>query len=88
VAEAFGWPYFPIVASIFPLPARVYVRFGEPIRLGAPPEAAGDQAVVDRLNARVRGALQALIDDTVRRRRGIYWSSFEPAGQNETTVSR
>jgi 1-acyl-sn-glycerol-3-phosphate acyltransferase len=69
-------PYFPIVLSPCPLPARMYIRFGPPIRLDAPPEAAADQAVVDRLNADVRRRLQALIDDTVRHRRGIYWSSY------------
>jgi 1-acyl-sn-glycerol-3-phosphate acyltransferase len=77
LARFFGVPYFPIVASVLPLPARLYVRFGPPIRLDAPPDAAADQAVVDRLNAEVRAALQALIDDTRRRRRGVYWSSYD-----------
>lgn len=70
-------PFFPLVASLVPLPARIYIRFGEPIRFPAPPEAADQQAVVDRLNAQVRSALQALIDDTLRRRKGIYWSSYD-----------
>jgi hypothetical protein len=57
----------------------MYIRFGEAIRLDAPPEAADDQAVVDRLNEQVRSALQALIDDTLRHRKGIYWSSYDAA---------
>jgi 1-acyl-sn-glycerol-3-phosphate acyltransferase len=77
VARLLRFPYFPIVLSTLPLPARIYIRFGEPIRLEAPPAAAEDQAVVDRLNIRVRRTLQALIDDTVRHRRGIFWSSYE-----------
>ena len=77
LARLLGWPYFPIVVSTLPLPARIYIRFGEPIRLDATPEAAADQGVVDRLNREVRAALQALIDDTRRRRCGIYWSSYE-----------
>ena len=70
-------PFFPLVASLAPLPAHVYIRFGEAIRLDAGPRAADDQALVDRLNEQVRSALQALIDDTLRRRKGIYWSSYD-----------
>jgi 1-acyl-sn-glycerol-3-phosphate acyltransferase len=77
LAEYLGVPFFPLVASPFPLPARIYIRFGEPIRLGALPEAADEQAVVDRLNEQVRSALQTLTDDTLRRRKGIYWSSYD-----------
>jgi 1-acyl-sn-glycerol-3-phosphate acyltransferase len=77
VAQYLQVPFFPLIASPLPLPARIYIRFGEAIRLPAPPEAAGQQAVVDRLNAQVRTTLQALIDDTLRRRRGIYWSSYD-----------
>jgi 1-acyl-sn-glycerol-3-phosphate acyltransferase len=77
LAQYLGVPFFPLIASMFPLPARVYIRFGEAIRLDGTPAAADDQAVVDRLNEQVRGALQALIDDTLRRRHGIYWSSYD-----------
>lgn len=77
VAEYLKVPFFPLVASLVPLPARIYIRFGEAIRLSAPPEAADQQAVVDRLNEQVRSAMQALIDDTLRRRTGIYWSSYD-----------
>jgi 1-acyl-sn-glycerol-3-phosphate acyltransferase len=77
LARLLGVPFFPIVASLLPLPARLYIRFGAPIRLDAPPEAADDQRTVDRLNRAVQRKLQNLIDDTVRRRRGIYWSSLD-----------
>ena len=77
LAEYLKVPFFPLIASLVPLPARIYIRFGEAIRLSAPPEAAGQQAVVDRLNEQVRLAFQALIDDTLRRRHGIYWSSYD-----------
>lgn len=80
LARLLGTPFFPVVASPIPLPARVYLRFGEPIHLDAPPEAADDQAVVDRLNADIQMRLQALITDTVRRRHGIYWSSWDERG--------
>jgi 1-acyl-sn-glycerol-3-phosphate acyltransferase len=77
LAEYLGVPFFPLVASLVPLPARIYIRFGEPIRFEAGPEAARDQVVIDRLNEQVRSALQALTDDTLRRRKGIYWSSYD-----------
>jgi 1-acyl-sn-glycerol-3-phosphate acyltransferase len=77
LARWIGFPFFPLVASPLPLPARIYIRFGPPIHLDAPPEAADDQATVDRLNVEVRERLQALITDTVRHRRGIYWSRYD-----------
>jgi 1-acyl-sn-glycerol-3-phosphate acyltransferase len=77
LAEYFDVPVFPLVASPVPLPARIYIRFGEAIRFDAGPEAADDQPLVDELNEGVRSALQALIDDTLRRRKGIYWSSYD-----------
>ena len=79
-------PFFPLVASLVPLPARIYIRFGEPIVLPAPPEAAEEQVAVDRLNEHVRSTLQALIDDTLRRRRGVYWSSYD-AGDRERLLA-
>lgn len=79
LARLLGLPFFAIVASPVPLPARIYIRFGRPIHLHAPPRAARDQAVIDRLNEQVRGAVQALIDDTRRHRHGIYWSSYDGA---------
>jgi 1-acyl-sn-glycerol-3-phosphate acyltransferase len=77
LAEHLGLPFFPLIASPIPLPARIYLRFGDPIRFAAPPEAAADQALVDRLNAGVRATLQDLVDDTLRRRHGVYWSSYD-----------
>ena len=47
LARLLGVPFFPIVASPFPLPARFYLRFGRPIRFAEPPAAADDQATVD-----------------------------------------
>ena len=80
LARLIGAPFFPIVASPLPLPARLYIRFGDAIHLDAPPEAADDQDVVDRLNATVQARLQALISDSVRRRQGVYWSRWEDGG--------
>ena len=58
-------------------PANPYLRFGAPIRFAEPPEAADDQAVVDRLIGAVQAALQDLMDDTCARRRGVYCSTYD-----------
>ena len=71
-------PLAPLVGSLLPLPARVYIRFGAPIRLDVPRTASDDQALVDRANEQVRAALQHLIDDTLAHRKGIYWSRWDP----------
>jgi len=80
LARVLGTPFFPIVASAVPLPARIYLRFGAAVRFAEPPEAADDQETVDRLNGAFQERLQALIHDTVRRRHGIYWSDFDARG--------
>lgn len=77
LADLLSVPFFPIVAFPLPLPVKIYVRFGEPIYLREAPEAAHDQAVVDRLNLRVRATIQELIDDTLTRRSGVIWSSYD-----------
>lgn len=76
-ASAIEFPVVPIVAFPLPLPTKVYVRFGKPIRLRQGPAAAADQTIVDRITERVRKDLQALIDDTRRRRHGIIWSRYD-----------
>jgi 1-acyl-sn-glycerol-3-phosphate acyltransferase len=80
LARLLGAPFFPILAFPFPLPAKIYVRFGKPIRFRQGPAAAGNQTTVDRLSERVRRRLQALIDDTRRHRRGVVWSRYAAAG--------
>lgn len=77
VARLFGVPFFPLLAFWFPLPVKLYVRFGEPIHLREDPAAANDQAVIDHLNQQVRRRVQALIDDTRHRRQGIIWSTYD-----------
>ena len=90
LAQYFGVPFVPLVASPLPLPARVYIRFGPPIRLALPRSAADDQALVDQVNERVRGAFQALLDDTLARRHGVYWSRYDrgTSGRPRASVPR
>jgi len=76
LARGIGMPFFPILLFPFPLPVKLYIRFGKPIHLPGGPADARDQDRVDRLNRLVRRQLQQLIDDTVRRRRGIIVSRY------------
>jgi 1-acyl-sn-glycerol-3-phosphate acyltransferase len=88
LAQYLDVPFVPLVGSLLPLPARVYIRFGAPIHLGLPRAAADDQALVDRANERVRDTLQQLIDDTLAHRRGIYWSSYDDADGRRAPLRR
>jgi 1-acyl-sn-glycerol-3-phosphate acyltransferase len=87
LARLVGMPYFPVVASLMPLPVKLYLRFGEPIHLPGSPADANDQRRVDRLNAIVRAQVQALIDDTLARRDGIIFSHLD-APRPATTHQR
>jgi 1-acyl-sn-glycerol-3-phosphate acyltransferase len=77
VARVLGVPFFPWLLFPFPLPAKLYIRFGPPIVLPGTAADAKDQQKVDQLNRKVRRRVQQLIDDTVRRRRGIIWSAYD-----------
>ncbi len=76
LARAIGTSFFPLLLFPFPLPVKFYIRFGAPIHLSGTPRDADDQRRVDALNAMVRRRLQQLIDDTVRRRHGVIFSSY------------
>jgi 1-acyl-sn-glycerol-3-phosphate acyltransferase len=76
LARAIGTPFFPLLLFPVPLPVKFYIRFGTPIHLSGTARDADDQRRVDALNAMVRRRLQHLIDDTVRRRQGVIFSSY------------
>jgi 1-acyl-sn-glycerol-3-phosphate acyltransferase len=76
LARLLGLPLFPFVLSPLPLPAKLYIRFGKPIRLPGRPADAERQDRVDRWNEMVRRRLQQLIDDTVRSRHGVFLSRY------------
>ena len=76
-ARAIGVPLWPLVLSPLPLPAKLYIRLGKPIRLRGSAADARRQERVDALNRRVQARLQRLIDDTVRRRRGIFTGGYD-----------
>lgn len=67
----FGAPHLPIPATPVPLPVRLDVRYGAPIRLHErfPSEAAEDPEVGRAAAGVIRDAVQGLLDD-LRRARG------------------
>jgi len=77
VARALRMPLFPWLLFPLPLPVKLYIRFGPPIVLPGTAADANDQQKVDQLNKMVRRRVQQLIDDTVRRRRGIIVSTYD-----------
>lgn len=68
VAKLLGIPYLPIVPAPLPLPARVHLRFGEPMRF-AP---AHNEAEVSKRVDQVKERVKALIDEGLRQRTSIY----------------
>jgi 1-acyl-sn-glycerol-3-phosphate acyltransferase len=72
--HAFGAPYWPIPVAPLPLPTHYHLRYGSPLRLdhGYVAQDADDPAVVAAAAETARGALQQLIDDARRERRGIF----------------
>lgn len=67
-------PFIPITLTPFPLPVRYHIHYGEPIRtdLDYRPEDADDPGAVREAAARVKAAVQALLDRGVRERKGIF----------------
>jgi len=82
VASLVGLPYIPVTPTfpllgplgLVPAPSRWTIRFGEPVSLdGYGPQAAEDHVLVGRLSERVRGAIQAMLDNGVRDRKSVWF---------------
>jgi 1-acyl-sn-glycerol-3-phosphate acyltransferase len=68
-------PTFPHLGplGLVPLPSQWQIRFGEPISFsGVAAGAADDPLFVNRATARIRGAIQRLLDEEVRSRRSVF----------------
>ncbi|MBA2319740.1 MAG: acyltransferase family protein [Deltaproteobacteria bacterium] len=67
-------PYLPITATPLPLPVRYHIWYGEPIRVDQEytPDDADDPDKVREASARVKAAVQALLDKGRRERKGIF----------------
>jgi 1-acyl-sn-glycerol-3-phosphate acyltransferase len=82
LAGLVGLPYIPVTPTfpllgplgLVPAPSRWTIRFGEPVSLdGYGPQAAEDHVLVGRLSERVRGAIQAMLDNGVRERKSVWF---------------
>ncbi|MDR3417897.1 MAG: lysophospholipid acyltransferase family protein [Nevskia sp.] len=68
LARLLGIPYVPVVPSLLPLPARVYLNFGKPMHF----EHAGSEAEVTERVEEVKTELRHLIDLGLKERTRIY----------------
>ncbi len=69
IAKLLGLPYLPLVPAPFPLPARVYLNFGEPMVF------EGDVENEDQIGERVeqvKSAIRGLVDKGLAERTKIY----------------
>jgi 1-acyl-sn-glycerol-3-phosphate acyltransferase len=68
-------PTFPHLGplGLVPLPSQWRIRFGPPLRFGSvPAERADDPLYVNRTREEIRGTIQSLLDEEVRRRAGVF----------------
>lgn len=68
LARMLGLPYLPLVPSLLPLPARVYLNFGKPMQFSA---CANEAEVTERVE-QVKAELRLLIDQGLQERTSIY----------------
>lgn len=69
-----GFPFIPITLTPIPMPVRYHIRYGAPIpvHLDYRPEHADDPSAVREAAARVKAAVQALLEEGLREREGIF----------------
>jgi 1-acyl-sn-glycerol-3-phosphate acyltransferase len=72
--SVFGIPYIPIPATPVPLPVHYHVRYGKALRLHEDyrPDQADDIEIIREASERVRAAVQGLVDDLLRERKGVF----------------
>jgi 1-acyl-sn-glycerol-3-phosphate acyltransferase len=68
IARLLGIPYLPLVPSLLPLPARVYLNFGKPMHF----EPAANEAEVVQRVEEVKAELRGLIDLGLAERTRIF----------------
>jgi len=69
-----GLPFIPITLTPFPMPVRYHIRYGKPIpvHLDYRADQADDPAAVREAAARVKAAVQALLEEGLAEREGIF----------------
>ncbi|MDP3502853.1 MAG: 1-acyl-sn-glycerol-3-phosphate acyltransferase [Myxococcales bacterium] len=68
--SALGMPFLPL--TLPPLPARWFLKFGTPIVVDGGADAAGDLALVQRINEQVRDTIDVMLKDLLSRRDGVF----------------
>lgn len=70
----FGAPFLPLTLTPLPMPVRYYIYYGEPIPVHRDytPDRADDPATLREAAARVKAAVQKLLDDGVKARPGVF----------------
>jgi 1-acyl-sn-glycerol-3-phosphate acyltransferase len=69
----FGSPYLPVAATPVPLPTHYRIRYGEPLHLDHGHHTnADDPDMVANAATRVQVALERLLEDALRARRGVF----------------
>lgn len=66
VAKLLGLPYLPIVPSLVPLPARVYLNFGKPMHFEPVVNEAQATEQVEAVKSEIRRLIQAGLDERTR----------------------
>lgn len=70
----FNIPYLPVTLTPFPMPVRYHLRYGEPIPIAERyrAEQAMDPDVLQAVAAEVKAAVQALIEQGLAEREGVF----------------
>jgi 1-acyl-sn-glycerol-3-phosphate acyltransferase len=67
-------PYIPIPATLFPLPVRYHIHYGEPLRFDQEyrSDDADDPEIVQQAANRVRVAVEKLLEAGLAQRKGVF----------------
>lgn len=68
----FGVPYLPIPVSLVPLPVRIHIQYGLPIRFDRLAAEADDPEVVRSAAMRVRTVVEEMISELRAERQGVF----------------
>lgn len=91
VARAFNFPYFPVTplllalgpVGMLPLPTKYFIYYGEALHFyrDHPPETVKNPEKIRSLVRTVQDRVQELVDEGVRRRKGVFGFSLLPFGR-------
>jgi 1-acyl-sn-glycerol-3-phosphate acyltransferase len=88
LAKALRFPYFPVTPffpllgpiGMLPLPTKYYIYYGEPFHFYReyPPETVHNPDTIRMLVGKVQGRVEEMIEEGLRRRKGIFGFSLLP----------